>query len=239
MALAMGLLRCFLAVSCALALAPAWADTGAVSQLSGTLSVKKPDGTVRLLARNSEVRSGDVLSTERDSYAQIRFSDGGQITLKPGTAVKLDDFKYSADKPQEDAFLFSLLKGGLRAVTGLVGKRNRDRYLMNTATATVGIRGTTFSADDCTGQRDGDCARLQEAVYVGVSDGEIVVRNEQGELALGAGQFGHIARGEKPLFLSTDPGLQFAPPATFIQSLLSGRQVAGIGEKLECAISAR
>ena len=232
---AMGFLRCFLAVSCALALSPAWADTGAVSQLSGTLSVKKPDGTVRLLARNSEVRSGDVLSTERDSYAQIRFSDGGQITLKPGTAVKLDDFKYSADKPQEDAFLFSLLKGGLRAVTGALGKRNRDRYLMNTATATVGIRGTTFSADDCTGQREGDCARLQEAVYVGVSDGEIVVRNDQGELL----KLGHIARGEKPLFLSTDPGLQFAPPATFIQSLLSGRQVAGIGEKLECAISAR
>ena len=235
----MDLNRSLVTLICTLALAPAWADSGAVSQLSGTLSVKKPDGTVRILARNSEVRSGDVLSTERDSYAQIRFSDGGQITLKPGTAVKLDDFKYSAEKPQEDAFLFSLLRGGLRAVTGLVGKRNRDRYLMNTATATVGIRGTTFSADDCTGQRDGDCARLQQAVYVGVSDGEVVVRNAEGELALGAGQFGQIARGEKPLFLSTDPGLQFAPPATFIQSLLSGRQVAGIGEKLECAISAR
>lgn len=235
----MGLVRTLTALTCALALSPAWADNGSVAQLSGTLSVKKPDGTVRILARNSEVASGDVLSTERDSYAQIRFSDGGQITLKPGTAVRLDNFKFSADKPQEDAFLFSLLKGGLRAVTGALGKRNRDRYLMNTATATVGIRGTTFSADDCTGTREGDCARLQQAVYVGVSDGEIVVRNAQGELALGAGQFGHIARGEKPLFLSTDPGLQFAPPATFIQSLLSGRQVAGIGEKLECAISAR
>lgn len=236
----MGLRRIIVAFTCAVALGPAWADTGAVSQLSGTLSVKKPDGSVRILSKNSEVRGGDVLSTERDSYAQIRFADGGQITLKPGTAVKLDSFNYSADKPQEDRFLFSLLKGGLRAVTGLIGKRNRDRYLMNTATATVGIRGTTFAVDDCVSERgDADCARLAPAVFVSVSDGEIVVRNDQGELALGAGQFGQIARNEKPLFLSTDPGLQFAPPATFIQSLLSGRQVAGIGEKLECAISAR
>ena len=235
----MGSLRTLAGWTCALALAPAWADIGAVSQLSGTLSVKKPDGTVRILSKQSEIRAGDTLSTERDSYAQIRFSDGGQITLKPNTAVRLDQFRFAQDKPQEDAFAVRLLKGGLRAVTGGVGKRNPDKVEMSTETATVGIRGTTFSVDDCTTERGGDCARLQRAVYVGVSDGEIVVRNAQGELALGAGQFGHIARGEKPLFLSTDPGLQFAPPATFIQSLLSGRQVAGIGEKLECAISAR
>jgi hypothetical protein len=235
----MGSLRTFALWACALALAPAWADTGAVSQLSGTLSVKKPDGTVRILSKQSEIRAGDTLSTERDSYAQIRFADGGQITLKPSTAVRLDQFRFAQDKPQEDAFAVRLLKGGLRAVTGGLGKRNPDKVEMSTETATVGIRGTTFSVDDCTTEREGDCARLQRAVYVGVSDGEIVVRNAQGELRLGAGQFGHIARGEKPLFLSTDPGLQFAPPATFIQSLLSGRQVAGIGEKLECAISAR
>ena len=191
-----------------------------------------------VLLRNGGRFVGQVLEQHADAI--VLEADGGQITLKPGTAVKLDSFNYSADKPQEDRFLFSLLKGGLRAVTGLVGKRNRDRYLMNTATATVGIRGTTFSVDDCVSERgDADCARLAPAVFVSVSDGEIVVRNDQGELALGAGQFGQIARNEKPLFLSTDPGLQFAPPATFIQSLLSGRQVAGIGEKLECAISAR
>lgn len=232
-----------LAVACALVLAaaaPARAGDGSVTQLSGTLSVKKPDGSVRILSRHSEIQSGDTVSTERDSYAQIRFADGGNVTLKPGTTLKLKEFRFVTDKPQEDSFLFSLLKGGLRAVTGALGKRSRDRYQLETATATVGIRGTTYSVDDCVSERSGgDCAALEPAVYVGVADGEIVVRNGAGELALGAGQFGQIARGEKPLFLSTDPGLQFAPPATFIQSILSGRQVAGIGEKLECAIVAR
>ena len=235
----MTLVRALLAF-CALALpGAALAGDGSVSQLSGTLSVKRPDGSVKILSRQSEIEAGDTLSTERDSYAQVRFADGGSVTLKPNTSVRLDQFRFAQGAPQEDKFAVRLLKGGLRAVTGGIGKRNPDKVELVTETATVGIRGTTFSLDDCVNERAGDCAGLAPAVYVSVADGEIVVKNGAGELALGAGQFGSIASGEKPLFLSTDPGLQFAPPATFIQSILSGRQVAGIGEKLECAISAR
>lgn len=215
------------------------AGDGEITQLSGTLTVTRADGSVRILARGSEIRQGDTLATERDSYAQVRFADGGRVTLKPRTAVRLDQFRFAQDRPREDAFALRLLKGGLRAITGGIGKRSPERYEMITETATVGVRGTTFSVDDCVNSRAGECARLDPAVYVGVADGAVIVRNGAGELALGAGQFGQISRGERPLFQSTDPGLQFAPPATFLQSILSGRQVAGIGEKLECAISAR
>ncbi|MBV8032382.1 MAG: FecR domain-containing protein [Betaproteobacteria bacterium] len=199
----------------------AMADTGTVTQLSGTLSVRKSDGSVRILSQRSQIQSGDTVSTEQDSYAQIRFTDGGQLTLKPNTAVKIDQFKFSEDKPSEDSFLYSLVKGGLRAVTGIVGKRSRDKYQVGTATATIGIRGTTLSADDCVNSREGDCARLDSAVYIGVADGEVVVRNGQGEIGLTAGQFGMIQSGQRPLFLTTDPGLTFVPPATIIQSLMS------------------
>lgn len=236
----MTFLGALLAAASLLALpAVALAGDGSVAQLSGTLTVKKADGSVRILSRQSEIEQGDTLTTERDSYAQIRFADGGSLTLKPRTAVRLDQFRFTQDKPREDAFAVRLLKGGLRAVTGGIGKRNPENYEMTTETATVGVRGTTFSVDDCVNARGGECARLAPAVYVSVSDGEVLVRNGAGELALGAGQFGQIVRGERPLFQSTDPGLHFAPPATFIQSILSGRQVAGIGDKLECAISAR
>jgi len=216
--------------------AAALASTGTVTQLSGTLSVRKPDGSVRILAQKSQVQSGDTLNTERDSYAQIKFSDGAQLTLKPNTAVKIESFRFSEDKPQEDSFLYSLVKGGMRAVTGIVGKRSQDKYQLGTETATIGIRGTTLSADDCVNSRGGDCARLAAAVYVGVSDGEVVVRNGQGELGLAAGQFGQISPNQRPLFLSTDPGLQFTPPATFIQSVMAGSLV-NAGKSLECVVS--
>ncbi len=212
------------------------ANTGTVTQLSGTLSVRKADGSVRILSQKSTIQSGDTLNTERDSYAQIKFSDGAQITLKPNSAVKLDNFKFQEDKPTEDSFLYSLVKGGLRAVTGVVGKRSRDSYSLGTATATIGIRGTTLSADDCVNSRDNECSRLNPGVYVGVSDGEVIVRNNEGELGLAAGQFGLIAPNQRPLFLSTDPGLQFTPPATFIQAVMTG-SVVNSGRSLECVVS--
>ena len=226
-----------LALTCAVVATGALA-AGQVTQLAGTLSVRKADGSVRILSQRSQVDNGDTVNTERDSYAQIRFDDGAQITLKPNTSVKIDNFKYAEDKPQEDSFLYSLVKGGLRAVTGIVGKRSKDKYEMGTATATIGIRGTTFSADDCVASRDqnADCARLDAAVYVGVADGEVVVRNGQGELGLSAGQFGLISQNQRPLFLSTDPGLQFTPPATFIQSVMAG-SVVNTGKSLECVIT--
>jgi len=214
----------------------AQANSGSVSQLSGTLSVTKPDGSVRILSSKSEIRSGDRLNTERDSYAQIKFSDGGQITMKPNTAIKIDNFSFDDQKPKEDSFLFSLVKGGMRAVTGLVGKRgDKDAYRMGTATATVGIRGTTYTADDCVNNREGDCQRNEPAVYVSVADGEIVVSNQNGEQSYAAGQFGLIAPNQRPLFLSTDPGLQFTPPASFIQSVQAG-SVVNSGKNLECVV---
>ncbi len=207
-----------------------------MTQLSGTLSVRKADGSVRILSQRSQIESGDTVNTERESFAQIKFSDGGQITLKPNTAVKIENFRFAEEKPQEDSFLYSLVKGGLRAVTGLVGKRSRDKYQLGTATATIGIRGTTLSADDCLNNRTGDCNRLDAAVYIGVADGEVIVRNGQGEIGLAAGQFGLIAPNQRPLFLSTDPGLQFTPPATFIQSVMAG-SVLNSGKNLECIVS--
>jgi hypothetical protein len=229
------LLPTVVAAALALAAPAVLAATGSVAQLSGTLSVKKPDGTVRILSRQSEVHNGDLLNTERDSYAQIRFSDGAQVTMKPNTSIHVVNIRFAEQKPQEDSFVYALLRGGMRAVTGLIGKRSQDKYEVGTATGTIGIRGTTFAADDCASNREGDCRRLDPAVYVTVSDGEVVLKNAQGEVGIAAGQFGLIAPNQRPLFLSTDPGLQFTPPATFIQSVMAGSAV-NTGRNLECVV---
>ena len=123
----------------ALLLAPLVAlAQGTVQHLSGTLHVQRADGSIRLLSERSQVRTGDVVSTERDSYAQIKMTDGGQITLRPNTQLRIEGYQFSEQEPAKDNFVFALLKGGLRAVTGLIGKRvNRDAYKLRTATATV------------------------------------------------------------------------------------------------------
>jgi hypothetical protein len=229
-----------MALSAAIALlcGGAMANTGTVSQLAGVLSVQKADGTVRVLSPKSEISNGDVLNTQRDSFAEIRFSDGAKVTLKPNTSVKIENFAYQEAEPAKDSFVYGLLKGGLRAVTGLVGKRNPDAYRLGTATATIGIRGTTFTADDCINSEclTADGGKAEQGVIVGVQDGEIVASNQAGSQNFLAGQFGLMDSAERrPRFLSTDPGLQFAPPASFIQSISTGSAV-NAGRSLECVV---
>jgi hypothetical protein len=55
--------------------------------------------------------------------------------------------------------LVGLVKGGLRVVTGLFGKRNPSGVKFQTATATIGIRGTEFDARLC----EADCAEEERA----------------------------------------------------------------------------
>jgi hypothetical protein len=119
---------------------------GTVTDLSGPLLVRKVDGTVKVLSQKSTVDSGDTLVSEKDTYARIKFIDNSEITLRPNTQFKIENFSYDEAKPQGDSAFFSLIKGGLRSITGLLGKRNRDKFGLNTPTATIGIRGTTFVA---------------------------------------------------------------------------------------------
>src|SRR5262249_40223557 len=153
------------------------AQDATVVQLYGTLSVKKADGSVKILSQRSQVDSGDTLSTAQGSYALVRFRDGAQVLLKPGTAVRIDAFRFSDDKPQDDLFTYSLLHGGVRAAGGTVARRSSGKYSL--AAANVGVRGKTFSVDDCVNARGEQCATLDAAVYVAVSDGDAVVGNAQ------------------------------------------------------------
>lgn len=128
---------------------PVWAGetAGTVTHLSGPLLAKKQDGTVKILAQKSVVEQGDTLVSEKNTYAQIKFIDKSEITLRPNSQLKIDSFSYDEAKPDGDGAVFNLIKGGLRAVTGLLGKRNSERVNFNTPTATIGIRGTIFIAE--------------------------------------------------------------------------------------------
>lgn len=120
---------------------------GTVTDLSGPLLVRKADGVVKVLAQQSTVDQGDTLVAEKDTYARIKFVDTSEITLRPNTQFKIENFSYDAAKPETDNAIFTLIKGGLRSVTGLLARRSKDRFALGTPVATIGIRGTTFIAE--------------------------------------------------------------------------------------------
>lgn len=208
---------------------------GTIIQLSGTLSVKRADGSTRILSMKSEVIPGDTLETQKDSYAQIKFKDGATITLKPNTQFTVAAYTFVDARPKEDNAVFSLLKGGIRAVSGLISKRgDEDAYKMTTATTTIGIRGTTFDVDDCkTGickkEGAGGDAVHEAGVYVSVRDGEVFVANSAGSLSISAGQFGFIAANNiLPKLLPGDPGLGVIPQASIVETITSGGKNPGV-----------
>ncbi|MBB5392716.1 MULTISPECIES: FecR domain-containing protein [unclassified Herbaspirillum] len=122
---------------------------GKVTHLSGLLTARHADGTRTVLAVKSAILQGDTLITERETYTRVQFLDNAEIVLRPGSEVVVAKYVYDEKKPENDSVAINLVKGGLRAVTGLVGKRNHDAVSFDTPTATIGIRGTTFIAQFC------------------------------------------------------------------------------------------
>lgn len=96
--------------------------------------------------------AGHTLVTGAGAYARMEMTDGGEMVLRPDSQLKVESYKFVQAKPAEDSFIFSMLKGGLRTVTGLIGKRgDKDAYELKTFTATIGIRGPQFDLRVCDG----------------------------------------------------------------------------------------
>lgn len=118
---------------------------GRVMLVQGELAAKDEAGKERKLILGATVYEGDTLSTGNNAYAVVAFRDEGRVSLQANTRFYVERFKYDKVAAQENAVL-RLLKGGVRVVTGLIGRANRDNYQFKVATATIGIRGTGFDA---------------------------------------------------------------------------------------------
>jgi hypothetical protein len=98
------------------------------------------------LVKGSEVYEQDTIQTAKDGYLVIKMTDDTKITLRPNSKMTLDEF--NAD-PGRESVAIGLLKGGLRTITGSIGKISPETFQVNTPTTTIGIRGTDFVARIC------------------------------------------------------------------------------------------
>lgn len=164
---------------------------GKVSFVIGNVTASSPDGTSRSLRRGDAINGGDRIET-RGGRLQIRFSDGGFVALQPNTVFGVDQYLYANKPPEETSLFFSLLRGGMRTVTGAIGKVNKQSYKVRTPVATIGIRGTGYRAST-----DGS------RTLVSVGSGLVIVENELGNMTAGAGQNIVATNGAAPT-LSTE-----------------------------------
>ena len=120
------------------------AQTTAAGQMLlvvGSVQVER-QGQRLPLKRGDPVQAGDLIVVGSGSNAQVRFTDASLMALRAGTQFRIDAYRYS-DNRAEARMDVTLVKGGLRAVTGWIGRQQPEAFATRTPTATVGIRGTT------------------------------------------------------------------------------------------------
>lgn len=155
------------------------AAAGLVQFTAGDVQLRRGDSLSRL-AKGAELDGGDVVLTGTEGRAQIRFTDGGLVALYPDSQFTVTRYADGAGTG-EDHFVVNLLRGGMRALTGLIGKRNPASYKVITPTAVVGIRGSAFMlAIDANGKvlvsgEQDEIEVCTQAGCVGVTAGEAVL----------------------------------------------------------------
>ena len=162
------------------------APAGRAGFVKGTVIAKTASGRSRAVKAGDPVYSGDTLITITDAYAVVLFRDESRVTVMPNTEFRVDRLLYDEAAPAESEGFFSLLRGGLRAVSGAIGKYRRDAYRMRTAVATIGIRGTAYDLY-CVGAcvNPDPKATSGDGLYAQVQEGEI---DFDGTNPLAAGQ---------------------------------------------------
>tara|TARA_R110002096_G_scaffold152214_3_gene315202 strand:+ start:1758 stop:2432 length:675 start_codon:yes stop_codon:yes gene_type:complete len=164
------------------------AEAGKVVNVAGRAAAATQQGDIRSLGRGEAVNSGETVVTSSNSYVRMKFIDGASVILRPNSRFHIEEYQV-AEKEEENRSFFSLVKGGFRAVTGAIGRRNRSGYRVRTAVATIGIRGTDYSMRTCAG----DCGNNPDGDYYQVHEGGIFVSTDGGgQSDYQAGDFAYV-----------------------------------------------
>jgi len=159
----------------------------------GDVVALQADGSRRPLARGAEVSPGETVDTGA-GRAQLRFTDGAMVSLQPQTQFRIDAYEFKGQADGDGKGFFSLLKGAMRTITGAIGKTDRKAYRLDTAVATIGIRGTTYSV------------AYGNSITVNTVEGAVEACNNGGCLVIGAGQSGYVKDIDTaPVFLGGGP----------------------------------
>lgn len=162
------------------------------------VQIQHADGSTSAGTKGYELLEGDTVITGEQGRAQLVMADGARIALKPNSRFLIEQYQPPSESAlageivasaEKGSGVLSLLKGGMRAVSGEITKLNPDGLSVKTPVATMGIRGT-----DWTAVLAGNPLRL----LVGVRDGQVRITNGLGKINVNAGEYGSAGDGQSP-----------------------------------------
>ncbi len=179
------------------------------SVVARVVDIKGEVGAVNRADKNAKERplslgdplyNSDTLHSEKDSYALLVFPDGEKITLQADSEMDIKQYNYKVSG-KKDQILFRLTAGGLRALTGTIGKNDHAAFALDTPVATIGIRGT--GTDSYT-----DGSSLDHSTWQGTS----FLHNEAGDFDVPEGSSSSTSGPNAiPLIFPTPPNAPQPP----------------------------
>jgi len=160
----------------------------------------------RKIKQGDAVCQGDVIRTAADdSMLQIKMADQGMLMLYSDTHLAISRFHLPAQIDGSERVALMLEQGGMRAITGEIGKLNKANYLIATPVAQIHIRGTDHEIFHVP-QSSGRNADVPAGTYNHVLRGGTTLSNQLGSLRLDPNQSGYA-----PLSLEEPTLLQHLP----------------------------
>lgn len=147
---------------------------GQITELTGSATIVRADGTKVPAAVGTPVYPGDVVETSADGAVNILFADNTTFAISESARLSIDEFNYNA-ADQEGTSFFSMLQGMFVYTSGLIGKNDPGNVNIETPVGSIGIRGTVVA---------GDINPAGEESKITIVDGAIVLTNQAGTMEL-------------------------------------------------------
>lgn len=139
------MIRKFLGLALMLVSSLAFAVPAAyVHEMTGSGSAATA-GKSRALAVGGLLESGDVITVNKGGAMTVKFEDGQIVVLQENSRFAIEKYDYNKKNISQSSVAMSLLSGGMRFITGVIGGTRKEAIAMKAGTATIGIRGTDLA----------------------------------------------------------------------------------------------
>ena len=189
------------------------ANIGTVQFSAGDVKIRDKAGVVRDAKKGDLLNEGDTVLTGTGASAQLKMSDGGILAVRPQTELRIDRYVFSGKEDGTENAFMSLVKGGFRTITGVIGRTNKDNYRIGTLTATIGIRGTDHEPFFIPPVPPGaPQPATPPGTYDKVNVGTAFIATPLGSVNIAPNQVGFAAPNQTPQLLPVMPDIFKATP---------------------------
>lgn len=181
---------------------PAPNQAGVIVLVEGSARLSPGGAAPRQAKVGDVVNEGDLLASGKDGEVHVKMQDTGFIVLRPNSRVQVES--YRADGGDDDNGILRLVSGGLRSISGWIGKFNTARNVVRAGTVTIGIRGTDHEVRYIPeGSTEGE-----PGVYDRVFAGETYIQTPTERTAIAQNQAGFASSRprQRPRLLAEIPG---------------------------------